>query len=55
LDAISQVVAEQNFEDKNVLVMCLLFVLVSVIGLFIAAGVWGRRPASASIDTPSER
>jgi BASS family bile acid:Na+ symporter len=49
------VVAEQNFADPNVLVMCLLFAFVSVAGLFIAARLLGRGPALASVDAPSER
>ncbi len=49
------VVAEQNFEDPNVLVMCLLFAFVSVAGLFAAARLLGRGSAPASRDAPSER
>lgn len=48
------VVAEQNFEDPNVLVMCLLFAFVSVAGLFVAARLLGRRSAPASRDALSE-
>jgi len=40
------VVAEYNFEDPEVLVMCVLFTILSLAGLFVAACLLGRgKPA----------
>jgi predicted Na+-dependent transporter len=36
------VVAEHNFEDPEVLVMCVLFTILSLVGLFVAARLLGR-------------
>ena len=50
------VVADLNFDDADVLVMCVLFAVVSLVGLLVTARQLGRRaPASAAADTPLER
>ena len=55
------VVAEHNFEDPEVLVMCVLFTILSLVGLFVAARSAGPRRAGAVpadgglIDRPSGR
>ena len=46
------VVAEHNFEDPEVLVMCVLFTILSLVALFVAARLLGRgksrRPADGN-------
>lgn len=48
------VVADHDFDGADVLVMCVLFAVVSLVGLLITAHVLGRR-APVPADTPSER
>lgn len=50
------VVADLNFEDADVLVMCVLIAVVSLVGLLVTARQLGRRaPASTAADTPLKR
>ena len=39
------VVADLNFDDADVLVMCVLFAVVSLVGLLVTARQLGRRAA----------
>jgi predicted Na+-dependent transporter len=45
------VVAEHNFEDPEVLVMCVLFTILSLVGLFVAARLLGRGAPAPSRPT----
>ena len=45
------VVADHNFEDPEVLVMCVLITIVSLVGLFVAARLLGRGEPAPSRPT----